>query len=704
MGCCRSNSTDEEEQPKCGMIKSEDRKCRDILCCFIFVVFWLGMVVVATLGMKNGNPKKLVFGTDYIGGICGVDELEHLPKIFYPEMADNILEATQEGIPLSDIRFTGICVKDCPKADDVDPVCDFHDDSKCYTVPMDTTEIFFRCLPFSQENKTFVSSKCLDPVDAEPNCTVSRFITGKCSEVCKVVSNTNLVEETQELYPNPIVDQMESIFLLLGRLMGDVESAGSLILLVGGGMSFALGMLWLVALKYFAGCMVWVTCFVVMISLTCLSLYCSIKGAVIPAHAFESLSKYAPMNVSSEFQAAQDTELAQFTIAAYVLWCLTLVLFLLMIAMMKRIRIAIAILRESSKCIQKMPLLLVWPVVPSLLVLVLVGYWMLVAGYILSSDDVSLDALQDAMNSVTNATTINTTSLAGVTALPSASSTEVLFAYHLFGFLWTNQLIQAISICTVGGAVSQYYWTLPDQFGQRDLGRFPLASALKRTLRFHIGSLCFGSFIIAVVQFARLVLEYIDHQTKDMQESNTVVRVVMKAVKCCLWCFEKLLKFLSKNAYIIIAMKGSSFCKAGRQAFMLILTNAARMATVNSISYFLLLLSKIAITSAITAFVFSSTTSDERYLQGGELELSSPFAPVLVAALLAWFISSTFMNVYDMAIDTILVCFCEDANLNNQGSSDYMSDELTKIMGGSPTSSGKKGKIINVSPKESANL
>lgn len=170
-----------------------------------------------------------------------------------------------------------------------------------------------------------------------------------------------------------------------------------------------------------------------------------------------------------------------------------------------------------------MPLLLLWPVVPSLLVLGLVGYWMVIAGYILSSDDVSLETLREAMGSVTNST-----SLGNITALPSATGTETLFAYHLFGFLWTNQLIQAISICTVGGAVSQYYWTLPDQFGNRDVGRFPVAASLKRTLRFHIGSLIFGSFVIAVVQFARLVLEYIDHQTKDMQESNTMVKIAMK--------------------------------------------------------------------------------------------------------------------------------------------------------------------------------
>lgn len=267
-------------------------------------------------------------------------------------MADNILEATQEGIPLTDVRFTGICVKSCPLASDTAPVCDFHEPSKCYVVPMDTTEIFFRCLPFSQKNKTFVSSTCLDPIGAEPSCTIAKFVAGSCSEVCKVVSETNLVEDTAELYPNPIMDQMESVFLLVGRLMGDVESAGPVILLIGGGGAFALGLVWLIALKYFAGCMVWVTCLVTMISLTILSLYCSIKGGVIPADAFDSLSKFAPMNVTSEFQTAQDTELAQFTAAAYVLWALTLILFLLMIAMMKRIRVAIAILRESSKCIQ----------------------------------------------------------------------------------------------------------------------------------------------------------------------------------------------------------------------------------------------------------------------------------------------------------------------------------------------------------------
>lgn len=171
----------------------------------------------------------------------------------------------------------------------------------------------------------------------------------------------------------------------------------------------------------------------------------------------------------------------------------------------------------------------------------------------------------------------------------------------------------------------------------------------------------------------------------------------MKVVKCCLWCFEKCVKFLSKNAYIMIAMKGGSFCTSARQAFSLIVSNVARVSIVNGVSFFLLLLAKITITAGTCAAVFSATSTNDEYMAGGKSEISSPFAPVLVTALLAWFVSSSFMNVYDMAIDTILVCFCEDTKLNNEGSSDYMSSELQNIMGGAPAKSSKQ---VDVSPRK----
>ena len=36
----------------------------------------------------------------------------------------------------------------------------------------------------------------------------------------------------------------------------------------------------------------------------------------------------------------------------------------------------------------------------------------------------------------------------------------------------------------------------------------------------------------------------------------------MYCLKCCIWCLEKFMKYITKNAYIIIAMYGKSFCPA----------------------------------------------------------------------------------------------------------------------------------------------
>ena len=174
--------------------------------------------------------------------------------------------------------------------------------------------------------------------------------------------------------------------------------------------------------------------------------------------------------------------------------------------------------------------------------------------------------------------------------LNSKDLQTLLLAYHLFGLLWVNQFLQGVTMVTIAGAVCQYYWTRPNGVGERDLGSYPVASALFRTCRFHLGSIAFGSLIIAIVQFIRICLEYLDKQTRNIQEANKLVKVVMKMVKCCMWCFEKVLKYITRSAYICIAMKGGSFCFACRDAFMLLLRNFKKIAVVDAIAFFILTL------------------------------------------------------------------------------------------------------------------
>ena len=75
--------------------------------------------------------------------------------------------------------------------------------------------------------------------------------------------------------------------------------------------------------------------------------------------------------------------------------------------------------------------------------------------------------------------------------------------------------------------------------------------------------------------------------------------------------------------------------------------------------------------------------------------LTSPILPTVLTCLIAWVTSSIFMFVYSMAIDTILLCFCEDKT-SNDGSPErpyFMSPRLQKFIGAQKRKGGGGGDV-----------
>ena len=64
--------------------------------------------------------------------------------------------------------------------------------------------------------------------------------------------------------------------------------------------------------------------------------------------------------------------------------------------------------------------------------------------------------------------------------------------------------------------------------------------------RYHLGTIAFGSLILAVIKIIRYLIDYIQVRLKGT--SNQFARYTLKCLKC-LFCF-RFLKFLNKNAYI----------------------------------------------------------------------------------------------------------------------------------------------------------
>ena len=78
------------------------------------------------------------------------------------------------------------------------------------------------------------------------------------------------------------------------------------------------------------------------------------------------------------------------------------------------------------------------------------------------------------------------------------------------------------------------------------LRKLPLLSSFGRTLFYHLGTLAFGSLIIAIIRVIRAMIEYVDHKLKQYHQDNPFVKCCLCFCRCCFWCLEAFMKFMNR--------------------------------------------------------------------------------------------------------------------------------------------------------------
>ncbi|KAG7382337.1 hypothetical protein PHYPSEUDO_005015 [Phytophthora pseudosyringae] len=756
----RKSTHPTDEMASTNPFKPNNRKCTDVLCLLFFVVFWIGMVIIAGVGYQHGKPQRLIYGTDWMGRTCGArgDKTDAVPAydlsdykyMIYPRLSEDLMALSAAGYTAKQLaspstlrKLFGVCVPSCPLLTDAPTGQDLYVhaylDYTMHQVPVNendtsagaameyekagspwrlvtnSSSVLYRCVELTKIQVT-QTARCVDdctaseeasyqpgtPLTCGTNETKNPFRDcgdKTCAEMVTALRpNCTSLETTKEerqigsTTEDPITNMLSRKWYLVARWLGDLQKAAFPILICGGLFALLLGLFWLVMLRYCAGLFVWLVIVFVVAMQIVITVFCAYEGNLISSTSMQST--LSGMGMSSEnaqaltaatttyitsagISAAED-QAHYWAIACYVLTAIDVLLLLLLIFMCGRIRIAIGIIREASKALQSMPMLTLYPIVPTFFAVGLVAYWLVAAAFIATSGKVSLNDVASAASDVTGA------NVEGVVPvqMKEDNTMHYLMIYHLFGLLWTSQFIQAAAYATIAGAFCEYYWTLD----KRRVPARPVLRSMWRTIRYHFGSVAFGSLIIAIVQFLRIALEYIDQKMRAAKQGNAVVKVAMMCLKCFLWCFEKCLKFLNKNAFIVMAMKGHSFCPSMKASFSLLLANAARVATVSIIARFLMILGKIFITGFCMLFMFVfiryPPTHLPSFFMGDLASVSSPIFPMLLTGVLSYATASFFLDVYGTGIDTILLCFCEDCNVNKTSEQYYMSDELVAFIEG----------------------
>ncbi|CAL1544616.1 unnamed protein product [Lymnaea stagnalis] len=687
----------------------QNRSCTDVVCCFVFSVFITAMIVCSIVGYAKGNPVKLIYPTDSYGNVCGEDNFKDKKYLVFFD----ILKCAQAGLAVATIGCPTpqICVSSCPTEYwsyvqtvaletaagthlssernkmickyNVDPqsasktIQQYVQDGDCSPYYLKTSAVINRCVPaiFSElanlaQDLTYTYSNTTFKVKDAGN----RTVTGKAvSDGSYYMALFYQVKEFVELVFKDIL-------------------ASWWMILVGCAVSLILCMLWMVLLRWLAGIMVWATlvCIYGLLSFACYysyNQYYTLKG--LNATEEYGLSQAFAMNFSY-YLSLKKTWLAFGCSIATVL-VIVLLLFLFLI---KRLCIAIELIKEASRAVGSMFSTLFWPIVPFFLQICFFVYWVASVIYIASMG--SPQYYSNSTNSSVNGVNYY---LSRIPCQPDVGTFDAyffqLFIFYVFLFrlyvipmeifmlfmlLWVLNFIVALSHVTLAGAFGSYYWAWEKP---KDIPAFPLASSLLRSVRYHLGSLAFGSLIIAIIQMIRIFLEYLDYKLKDSQ--NKVAKFILICLKCCFWCLEKFMKFLNKNAYIMIAIHGKNFCLSAKDAFFLIMRNVVRVVVLDKVTDFLLFLSKLLVTGAIFTMSFfwfkGSISFFDKYVVRPSLNYY--LTPVIIQTLSTYLMTCVFFGVYNMAVDTLFLCFLEDLEMND-GSAEkpyYMSKGLMKVLG-----------------------
>ncbi|XP_061833975.1 choline transporter-like protein 5-B isoform X3 [Nerophis lumbriciformis] len=664
-----------------------NRSCTDVICCVIFIIFIIGYIALGTVAWIYGDPRRVTYPTDSQGQFCGQQGTPNANKailLYY-----NMLKCANPAVLINlQCPTTQLCVSKCPDR--------FATLLTAYNIPADWNYYKQFCKPgFSSKT----SLEILKHDDCPSMIVPSRPFMQRCfpdfnslNGKLTVANKTTFNDGSGDQSVTNLKTAVNGISNLMNaqdyglRIFEDYANSWYWIL-ISLVISMLVSLFFILLLRFIAGVCVWII----------------IVGAIVAigygiGHCYweySRLSKTPDASITiSDIGLQTDFNVYLQLSQTWLIFMILLaviegIILIVLIFLRQRLQIAIELLKEGSRAVGYVMTALLYPIFTFFLIFVCIAYFAVTAIMLASSgipvykvtstDDKCIHNNVICIPQTFSTTKIPTECPGSQCSFAFYGDERYIFLFHLcnlFAFLWLVNFTIALGQCTLAGAFASYYWALKKP---EDIPACPLFSSFSRAIRYHTGSLAFGAFILSVVQMIRIVLEYLDHKLKRSQ--NAYARYVLCCLKCCFWCLERFIKFINKNAYIMIAIYGKNFCTSSKNAFFLLMRNIIRVAVLDKVTEFLLFLGKLLIAGSVGILAFYFFTHKLAAVEDGP-KLNYFWIPMVTVIIGAFLVAHGFFNVYSMCVDTLFLCFCEDLERNDGSSSRpyFMSPGLRRIL------------------------
>lgn len=560
-------------------IKDKRRGCTDCFCILLIVIIWVGLTIlgfIATGVITNdsipaGNPNRLLYATDYNGHICGTGNQADNPYAYY--MLDGITVVCIDKCPTSLDKSTFYCKSEYQSIADASPILGLGLTSYYACMfSITTEETLNRCIPnLSSSDKTTLSTDYDIDIPDISSTTGSGWF------------NTFIAD----VYNN------------LGLIFG-----------FGIGIATALSFIFLYGLRIPGLLTVVIWTLILSVLVLCL------VGSFLLWDLGET---YSTDGIHSYYESLTCQ------IFGYIGMGVSFLYFCLVLILCSRINLAIAIVKEASKAMADMPLIILIPIIQVVGVVCFLIVWTIYVIYLAASGDI-VEKTAEYSSGVSY--TYKT--------LEYSDNSKYAFLYMIFSWFWTSEFIVAFGQLSMALAFTSWYFTRD----KSTIGSGTVFWAMRSTFFYHMGTVAFGSLTIAIVKTIRAIIAYLQKQAQ--QQKNKVMEYVMCVCQCCMWCLEKCMKFLNKNAYIITAIYGYNFLKSARVAFFTLLRNILRVAAVNMVSEFILTLGKVFVPMS-TVFILYLIMAYDSTISSAS---SGVISPLVFTFILAYFTSAMFCEIF----------------------------------------------------------
>jgi Plasma-membrane choline transporter len=478
------------------------------------------------------------------------------------------------------------------------------------------------------------------------------------------------------------------------RYAADMLKAWKALVVTGLFLPFIIAFFWIWLVKYLTAPLVWMTLLCVDLATLGCTLFCFSKSGNIGKNSFNGIVSYSDANgfsfnssaaaagISSLSTVPNGTAAVTPAVSVYDLGAIskrqmyylgiasaimTVITWAFSIVLIPRLRVSIATIKVAVDTMNAAPFLAVFPLWPGLALSGFMVWWVALGLFIYSSGQVvprqCCAQVQQAFTSLfpsyvqLNGGPPSCSSIKCGYTVKMNKSVEYTLIYHGFEFLWTTQFVVAFGILTVSQVVHSAYLHAGGQGVA--MKRYPVAHAAWTSVRYYIGSMAFGSLIVATFQFFGFVMSYLSLKLKKVADSNKLIKILLWVANCLVWAFERIVEYLSANAYAVIAIDGSGFCGAAAHGTSMVLSNALRFATLSVVTDAVLFLAKLG-TAASSAF-FCFVYLDKTYPKG---TFSSPLVPVIVVFLTGFAMASLVMAVVHQAVNATILCLIDDEDRN----------------------------------------